>query len=59
MEVAALITGHVGPKAFGALRAGGIQVCPGASGTVEEALAAFEAGQLQAADKPDVEGHWT
>jgi predicted Fe-Mo cluster-binding NifX family protein len=59
LNVAAVITGHVGPKAFGALEAGGIKAYPGASGTVKEAVEAFKAGRLQPADKANVEGHWT
>ena len=58
LGVAAVITGHVGPKAFGALQAGGIKVYPNASGTVKEAVEAFKAGQLQPAEQADVEGHW-
>jgi predicted Fe-Mo cluster-binding NifX family protein len=58
LGVAAVITGHVGPKAFATLQAGGIEVYPGASGTVNEAVEAFKAGQLQPAEKANVEGHW-
>ena len=54
----ALITGHIGPKAFGALRVANINIAVGASGTVREALEAFKAGSLKAAEAPDVEGHW-
>jgi predicted Fe-Mo cluster-binding NifX family protein len=55
----AVLTGHVGPKAFHALSAAGIAVCTGATGTVREAVEQFKAGQLQAAQKPDVAGHWS
>jgi len=54
----ALVTGHVGPKAFAALRAGNIAIYIGASGTVAEAIEQFKAGKLQAAESADVEGHW-
>jgi len=54
----AVLTGHVGPKAFATLQAAGVAVCTGATGTVREAVEQFRAGQLQAAKKPDVEGHW-
>ncbi len=54
----ALITGHVGPKAFSALQAGGIRVYTGASGTAAEAVEQFTSGKLQAANSADVEGHW-
>ncbi|MBN1343202.1 MAG: NifB/NifX family molybdenum-iron cluster-binding protein [Phycisphaerae bacterium] len=56
--VKAVLTGHCGPKAFRALAAAGIQVHTGASGTIREALAAFKAGGMTAADSADVEGHW-
>jgi predicted Fe-Mo cluster-binding NifX family protein len=56
---AAVITGHVGPKAAGTLEAGAIRVYLGASGTVKEAVEAFQAGQLQPAEKANVAGHCT
>lgn len=55
----ALLTGHVGPKAFHTLQAAEIAVYAGASGTVREALEAWKANKLAAAAKADVEGHWT
>jgi len=58
LEVAAVITGNVGPKAFATLQAGNVKVYPGASGTVKEAVERFKAGQLQPADKANVKGHW-
>jgi predicted Fe-Mo cluster-binding NifX family protein len=54
----ALITGHVGPKAFSALQAAGIKIYTGASGTVAESIEQFKAGKLQEASSADVEGHW-
>lgn len=53
-----VLTGHCGPKAFRALRAAGIQLVIGASGTVREAVESYRAGALAPADEPDVEGHW-
>jgi len=53
-----LITGHVGPKAFDTLQAGGIQVCTGATGTVRETLDRWKAGEYDVAARPNVEGHW-
>ncbi len=58
LGAAAVITGHVGPKAFATLQAAGIQIYLGASGTVRGAVEQFQAGQLQSADRADVEGHW-
>jgi predicted Fe-Mo cluster-binding NifX family protein len=54
----ALVTGHVGPKAFATLQAGGVQVYTGATGTVAQAVEQFKAGTLKQAGTADVEGHW-
>lgn len=54
----ALLTGHVGPKAFTTLQAAKIAIYIGASGTVSETLEQFKNGQLQLAGKANVEGHW-
>jgi len=59
LGVSAVITGNVGPKAFATLQAGNVEVCLGASGTVEEAVARFKAGSLAGAEKANVEGHWS
>ena len=59
LGVEAVITGNVGPKAFATLEAGNVKAYIGASGTVKEALEKFKAGELQAAGKANVEGHWT
>ena len=56
--VQAVITGHVGPKAWSALQAANIQVFAVTGGTAEQAVQAFLAGQLRAASQPDVRGHW-
>ena len=58
LGVDALITGHVGPKAFSTLQAGKIRIYAGASGTVADAVEQFKAGKLEAASSADVEGHW-
>ena len=54
----AVITGHVGPKAFATLQAGGVKVYTGATGTVAEAIEQFKAGELKLSNGADVEGHW-
>jgi len=56
--VEALITGHVGPKAFATLLAGGVKVYTGANGAVSQAVEQFKAGQLKPSTGADVEGHW-
>lgn len=53
-----LLTGHVGPKAFRALKAAGIAMHVGVSGTLEDALRDYAAGKLAIAQEADVEGHW-
>jgi predicted Fe-Mo cluster-binding NifX family protein len=53
-----VLTGSCGPKAFRVLRAAGIEVCVGITGTVNEALQQYAGGSLTAATSPDVEGHW-
>ena len=58
LEVEALVTGNVGPKAFITLNAAGIKVYTGASGTLLEALEQFKAGKLELAEESNVEGHW-
>ena len=58
LGVQALITGHVGPKAFATLEAGGVAVYSGATGTVADAVEQFKAGKLRQSATADVEGHW-
>ncbi len=58
LGVQAVLTGHVGPKAFAALQAGGVAIFTGAQGTVAEAVEQFRAGRLQPSQAANVEGHW-
>jgi predicted Fe-Mo cluster-binding NifX family protein len=58
LGVAAVVTGHVGPKAFATLNAGGVQVHTGATGTVADAVEQFKAGALTLSSAADVDGHW-
>lgn len=58
LKAQAVITGHVGPKAFTVLHAGGIAIYTGASGTVNQAVEQFKAGAWSQAQSADVEGHW-
>ena len=53
-----LLTGHCGPNAFRTLQAAGVKVITGASGTVEEAVKRYLAGEFKEAGGPDVQGHW-
>lgn len=58
LGVQAVLTGHVGPKAWSALQASNVQVYAVDGGTVEQAVQAFMAGQLQAMSQATVRGHW-
>jgi predicted Fe-Mo cluster-binding NifX family protein len=58
LGVQAVITGHVGPKAFATLQAGNIDIYNGATGTVADAIEQFNGGKLQKAQNADVKGHW-
>ncbi len=56
--VQALITGHVGPKAYNALNKGKVAVYYTELPTVQQALDAFTRGELEQASAADREGHW-
>lgn len=58
LGVEAVITGHVGPKAFAALSAAGVRIYTASGCTVGEAIDRWRAGDLSAADRADVDGHW-
>lgn len=58
LGVKAVISGHLGPKAFTTLQAGDVQSYTGATGTVAEAIEQFKAGKLKLSTGADVEGHW-
>jgi len=45
--VKAVITGNVGPNAYRVLSSAGIEIIPGASGTVREVIEKFKRGQLR------------
>jgi predicted Fe-Mo cluster-binding NifX family protein len=53
-----VITGHCGPKAFRTLSAAGVDVVVGVSGTISEAIARYQNGDLQPTTEPNVDGHW-
>ncbi len=54
----AVVSGHVGPKAYMVLDKGGVDIYLGGAGTVAEAFEAFKAGTLERANGPDKNGHW-
>lgn len=57
-KVDALITGNVGPNAIQGLKASGIKVYTGVSGTVQDAVNALKNGDLGATAKATVESHF-
>jgi predicted Fe-Mo cluster-binding NifX family protein len=58
LGVQAVLTGHVGPKAWSALEAAHIKIYTVDGGTAEQALQAYLAGRLRVALQADVQGHW-
>ncbi|MBN1869795.1 MAG: NifB/NifX family molybdenum-iron cluster-binding protein [Candidatus Omnitrophica bacterium] len=50
--VKAVVTGNVGPNAFGVLTQAGIDAYVGANGPVREAIDHFKSGKLKKADSP-------
>ncbi len=52
-----VLTGNCGPNAHRTLGAAGIKVVIGCTGTVGQAVQAFNTGTLEAAENPNVEAH--
>ena len=53
-SVQVVVTGNVGPNAFSTLQAAGIEVCIGATGTVNDVLEKYHQGKLGSASGPSV-----
>lgn len=52
-----VLTGNIGPNAFEALQAAGVQVYTGVSGSVKEAVDKIRNNELTAVDAPSVGAH--
>ncbi len=55
--IKAVLTGNCGPNAFQTLRAAGVEVIIGVSGTVQEVVDKFKAGGFQSVSGPNVSPH--
>ncbi|MGQ9673963.1 MAG: NifB/NifX family molybdenum-iron cluster-binding protein [Candidatus Aminicenantales bacterium] len=53
-----VLTGSCGPNAFQTLRAAGVEVIIGVTGTVEEAVRQYKAGTFRATARPNVPSHF-
>ena len=53
-----LLTGFCGPNAFKTLNAAGIKVVNDITGTIRDAVKAFNEGKLSFADAANTDGHW-
>jgi len=53
-----VISGNMGPKAFGALQAAGLKIVTWDAGTVAEAVELIRSGRYQALGEANVRGHW-
>ncbi|MBW1932292.1 MAG: NifB/NifX family molybdenum-iron cluster-binding protein [Deltaproteobacteria bacterium] len=54
----AVLTGNCGPNAERTLRAGGVKLYTGVTGTVAEAVELFKSGKLTEAEGPNVQSHF-
>ena len=56
-RVKAVVTGNVGPNAFQTLKAAGIEILTGISGSVKEAIEKYRKGDLTIAQGPSTASH--
>ena len=53
-----LLTGYCGPNAFKTLNAAGVKVANDVTGTIRDAVVAYNAGKVSFAEGANVEGSW-
>jgi len=58
LGVNAVITGHVGPKAFQVLNAANIKIYQVSKCSVKDAITQFTAGSMTMLNSADKDGHW-
>jgi len=58
MGAKAVLTGNVGPNAYSALSATGIEIVTGVSGTVGDAVKRFSSGEYKSTGGANVGGHF-
>jgi len=57
-KVEVVVSGNLGPKAYATLSAAGIKAALWSEGTVAQAIALLESGQLKPTEGANVRGHW-
>ena len=55
--VKAVLTGNCGPNAFQTLKAAGVEVITGVSGTIKEVVDKFKTGDFESVSGPNVSPH--
>ena len=53
-----VLTGSCGPNAFQTLRAAGVEIIVGVSGTIQEVVEQYKSGKLQPISQPNVSPHF-
>ena len=57
-DVKVVLTGNVGPNAFQTLKAAGIEVITGLSGSIREIIEKYNKGELKSTQGPSVDSHF-